>query len=1034
MKKILCMLLCVVMMLSLLAGCGGKDGGNGGETPTETTKHKHTYESEWSYDETNHWYQANCEHPTLQANAGEHVDENLDGVCDICAYAYTGCQHTFAETWSSDATSHWHAATCDHIGNIADKGDHADSDNDGACDVCGYMGEHEHTFSGEWTNDATSHWHESTCGHTVINGKADHEDMTNDGVCDTCGLDFSGCEHTFADEWKTDVTYHWHAATCAHLGATSGMEQHADADENGKCDVCEYLMCEHIDYDLDGECDICGYFDPDHTHDYSTEVGSDVTGHWFIATCHPGATSAVEEHKDEDNNGVCDVCQFQICGHSYSDLWSQDDTHHWHAILCTCSIARKDYAQHVDADNDGGCDVCMYGLPVPSVYEVILENQPITLELSKMITYTPFTVYFPQPGRYIITPSNEEVRVWLTDGSDYGTDGAFYNSGSTLTVDVEEAGEKTMWLQYFDFDYLKNKTLDLTYSVVRADELVITTMQGKVEIPANTVYTAKFVAQEIGTYKLITGVDGLVIGLTEDTMEYYKGHIELVVTEVGQEFTLWLEYRDNTAHSFIFDWRLEPPFCLSVGEGNYAVDVAPGRIDYKIEFTAPEAGYYQLKVASQWLTFCRWGEEFGEPVRLETMEILTHYMEAGEVFTTWLETVYDYPAATNCYDTLTVTNVGELLTFEDHVIVDTDVDTLKYTYYLLCGNKAAYYRITVTDALSYDVEVNGVLRESGRTEEVYEILLQPEDECKIEIHSDPHDNGAGTWYLTHLKIERLDGTKGAVVQPGTLGSRYCFQASFDTYYRFEVTGGELGVIAPNGSVTWITDAHEVQMKAGQTYSFMLRGDNDVTLKTYPVYYSVDLVNGSNTVTLEPNRHYNVSFLYRGEGQSDTEDMSLNSIVSLSWEGNLYVYVNGEEYKQGSKLELMNNVITVMVKSNGASEVKIKVTLLEDANNRPVDGVSEAILEVNQTAILAVNRDGDGAKATFTATVGGTYTLTTYDAKAMIYVVAADGTKTQVLVGAGDYSFALDGGETIEFFVDTTDNSAASISLVVAPGR
>lgn len=935
MKKILCMLLCLVMMLSLLAGCGGDKGG---ENPTETTKHKHTYATEWSYDETNHWYQANCEHSTLQANAGEHVDENLDGNCDICAYAFAGCEHTFATEWSTDATSHWHAATCTHIGNVSDKADHEDGDNDGACDVCGYMGEHEHTFSEEWTNDGTSHWHESTCGHSVIDGKADHEDMTNDGVCDTCGLDFSGCEHTFAEDWKTDVTYHWHAAICEHLGATSGMEQHADADENGKCDVCEYLMCNHVDYDLDGECDICGHFDPEHVHDYSTEIGSDVTGHWFIATCHPGATSAVEEHKDEDNNGVCDVCEFQICGHSYDDIWSYDETHHWHAILCTCSIARKDYAEHVDADGDGGCDVCMYGLPVEAVYETILDNAPITLVLDKMITYTPFTVNFPQPGRYVITPNRGEldIRVWMTDGSDYGADDAFFNSGGPLTLEVEEAGEMTLWFRMFSWTYGADVTHDLTYSVVRMDDLVIETMQGKVELPANTIYTAKFIAKEVGTYKLITGVDGIVIGLTEDTMEYFKGHVELNITKVGEEFTFYILYEDESVNSFIFDWRLEPPFSLSVGEGNYAVDVAPGRIDYKIEFTAPEAGYYQLKVASQWLTFCRWDDAFNEPVRLETMEILTHYMEAGEVFTTWLETVYDYPASTNCYDTLTVTNVGELLNLG-----------------------------------------------------------------------------------------------GSTVTPGTSGSRYCFQATEDAYYRIEFSNGELGVIAPNGSVTWISTAYEVMLKAGQTYSFMVRGTGNVSLSITTVTYSVELVNGDNTVTLEPNRHYNVNFLYRGEGQTDTVDMDRNSVVSLSWEGNLYVYVNGVEYKQGSKLELMNNVITVMVKSNGASEVKIKVTVLEDANNRPVDGVSEAELVLNQTAILAVNRDGKGAKATFTAEVGGSFTLTTYDEKAVIYVVAADGSTTQVLTGAGAYNFQLDAGQTIEFYVETSDQSVASISLVVS---
>ena len=34
--------------------------------------------------------------------------------------------------------------------------------------------EHEHTFSNEWTSDATHHWHASTCGHDVVDSKAEH--------------------------------------------------------------------------------------------------------------------------------------------------------------------------------------------------------------------------------------------------------------------------------------------------------------------------------------------------------------------------------------------------------------------------------------------------------------------------------------------------------------------------------------------------------------------------------------------------------------------------------------------------------------------------------------------------------------------------------------------------------------------------------------------------------------------------------------------------------------------------------------------
>ena len=930
MKKYISILLCAVMILSLLAGCN-----NDGTEPTETTKHKHTYSSEWSHDENNHWYQATCEHSTLQANLGEHVDENLDGVCDICAYESQTCEHTFSEAWTSDATSHWHAATCNHIGATADKADHADEDNDGACDVCGYMGEHEHTFEDAWASNENKHWHNASCGHNVVDAEAAHEDVTNDGACDICGWFDASHTHTFSEAWTSDVTYHWHGATCEHLGAITDKAQHADGDENGYCDVCEYLMCTHEDFDLDGECDICGGpLDPDHTHEYGSEIGSDVTGHWYVSTCHPGATSPKEDHVDQNNDGVCDVCKFQICGHSYDLNWTSNDTHHWHAILCTCSIERKNYEPHVDADGDGGCDVCMFGLPVPAVYEVIVDHEPYTFRHTSMLCYSTFTVYFPQPGRYVITPDNDQFDVLVSKDSQSNS---YY-----LTLDVEVAGEMTLYFRNFNFNYKEGMETTFTYTVIRMDDLILETMQGKVELPSNTIYTIKFVAPQVGTYKLISSVDGLVIGLTESSMEYFKGHIELDVEYVGQEFTLYVFYESATQLSFVFDWRLEEPFCLQVGEGSYAVDVGPTQVDYMVSFTAPEAGYYLLKLNNHWLTFAQMGDIYDTPVRLETMEVLTHYMEAGEVYTIWIQTVYNYPEATRCYDTLTISNVGELLS-----------------------------------------------------------------------------------------------NIGGTVTPGAEGGRYCIQASETSYYRFEISGGELGVIASNGNVTWTSAPYEVNLEKGQTCSFMLRGAGAVTVKISTVTYTLDLADGPNAVYMEPNKYYTIHFQYHTtdkDGNPILVDMDSNSTISLNWEGNLTVYVNGEPYTRGSTISLLNTTVEILLKNNGGTNVNIEVTVLYDGNSTVIDGESRVEMVLNQPAMLAVNRDTDGAIATFVAEVGGTYKLTNYSDNVLIYVVAPDGSKTQVLVGAGDYTFHMEGGEKIEFFVNTRDGSAESVTLLLAPDR
>ena len=68
---------------------------------------------------------------------------------------------------------------------------------------------HEHTFATEWESDATNHWHKSTCGHEVVDGKDAHTfgdyvsnndatteaDGTKTRECSVCGK-----KDTVADE------------------------------------------------------------------------------------------------------------------------------------------------------------------------------------------------------------------------------------------------------------------------------------------------------------------------------------------------------------------------------------------------------------------------------------------------------------------------------------------------------------------------------------------------------------------------------------------------------------------------------------------------------------------------------------------------------------------------------------------------------------------------------------------------------------------------------------------------------------------
>lgn len=62
--------------------------------------------------------------------------------------------------------------------------------------------------------------------------------------------------HTYSTEWTSDATHHWHAATCEHTAEVKDKAEHSFAD--GKCSVCNALAqaSEGLEYELsdDGSC------------------------------------------------------------------------------------------------------------------------------------------------------------------------------------------------------------------------------------------------------------------------------------------------------------------------------------------------------------------------------------------------------------------------------------------------------------------------------------------------------------------------------------------------------------------------------------------------------------------------------------------------------------------------------------------------------------------------------------------------------------------------------------------------------------
>ena len=185
----------------------------------------------------------------------------------ICAIGMIGCVqpepphvHTFSEAWTTDATSHWHAATCEHTTEVSGKADHqfpetwklvtaateeAAGLEERFCDICNYRAtqvipqlNHNHDIAKVWSTDSTKHWHAASCGRTEHNEDVaehiwNHEDYQYDSES---GKEIRTCK----DCWYVDDKAHNHTedigtVTSVPSCTTTGIKTY-------KCTVCNVVV------------------------------------------------------------------------------------------------------------------------------------------------------------------------------------------------------------------------------------------------------------------------------------------------------------------------------------------------------------------------------------------------------------------------------------------------------------------------------------------------------------------------------------------------------------------------------------------------------------------------------------------------------------------------------------------------------------------------------------------------------------------------------------------------------------------------
>ena len=219
-------------------------------------------------DKTEHYYGEGI----VTTPATEEAEGVMTYTCLICGYKKTEAiakiahTHTWESEWSNDETHHWHASSCGH--DEKDRAEHifddgfvvkpaTDTENgiiEYTCVYCGYSYEdaltpstHYHSYSDEWTFDETAHWHASTCGHSNIKGKGNHVlgdgQVTKEPTEDEEGITSYFCETCdYAKEEPIAKLPHTHVF-----------------DENEHCSKCgfQHVKCAYCGNCLSEGCADC---------------------------------------------------------------------------------------------------------------------------------------------------------------------------------------------------------------------------------------------------------------------------------------------------------------------------------------------------------------------------------------------------------------------------------------------------------------------------------------------------------------------------------------------------------------------------------------------------------------------------------------------------------------------------------------------------------------------------------------------------------------------------------------------------------
>lgn len=229
---------------------------------------------------------------------------------------------------------------------------------------------HSHTFAEEWSSDETYHWHKATCEHDDLMSKYGEHTFSN-GVCTVCGRPSAEHEHTLS-EWKSDGDYHWQETTCtSHEVQIVNKGTHTY--KAAYCTKCNRYM-EHDHVYRDGKCAICGEVEPPHVHNVDTEWHYDDDFHWHPTLCTNHEVQKLDKARHTFENGKCTACK------KSEFLTEADVAGTYYAISVTSGST--EYSVNTESFlllSPDGTGTFMYGEAIPVTYT--LEENYVSVEV-----------------------------------------------------------------------------------------------------------------------------------------------------------------------------------------------------------------------------------------------------------------------------------------------------------------------------------------------------------------------------------------------------------------------------------------------------------------------------------------------------------------------------------------------------------------------------------------------------------------------------------------------------------------------------